>query len=56
MTATVDLVALDDKALRAPALELRDVRAAYGRIEVVHGVSLVVPTGSPRARRHGRSR
>ena len=26
-----------------PAVELRDVRAAYGRIEVVHGVSLVVP-------------
>jgi branched-chain amino acid transport system ATP-binding protein len=28
-----------------PALELRDVRAAYGRIEVLHGVSLVVPPG-----------
>ncbi len=26
-----------------PALELRDIRAAYGRIEVVHGVSLSVP-------------
>jgi branched-chain amino acid transport system ATP-binding protein len=26
-----------------PALELLDVRAGYGRIEVVHGVSLVVP-------------
>ena len=30
----------------APALELRDVRAAYGRIEVVHGVSLIVPPGT----------
>jgi branched-chain amino acid transport system ATP-binding protein len=30
----------------APALELRDVTAAYGRIEVLHGVSLVVPTGA----------
>jgi branched-chain amino acid transport system ATP-binding protein len=30
----------------APALEMRDVRAAYGRIEVLHGVSLVVPPGS----------
>jgi branched-chain amino acid transport system ATP-binding protein len=30
----------------APALELRDVRAGYGRIEVVHGVSLVVPAGT----------
>ena len=29
-----------------PALELRGVRAAYGRIEVLHGVDLVVPTGS----------
>ena len=28
-----------------PALELRDVRAGYGRIEVLHGVSLTVPTG-----------
>jgi branched-chain amino acid transport system ATP-binding protein len=29
----------------APALELIDVRAAYGRIEVLHGVSLVIPAG-----------
>lgn len=29
-----------------PALELIDVCAAYGRIEVVHGVSLVVPPQS----------
>ncbi len=29
-----------------PALELRDVRAAYGRIEVLHGVSITVPSGS----------
>jgi branched-chain amino acid transport system ATP-binding protein len=29
----------------APALELREVRAAYGRIEVLHGVSLTVPAG-----------
>jgi len=29
----------------APALELIDVRAAYGRIEVLHGVSLVIPPG-----------
>jgi branched-chain amino acid transport system ATP-binding protein len=31
---------------RAPALELRDIRAGYGTIEVLHGVSLTVPTGS----------
>jgi branched-chain amino acid transport system ATP-binding protein len=29
-----------------PVLELRDVRAAYGRIEVLHGVDLVVPEAS----------
>jgi len=30
----------------APALELIDVHAAYGRIEVLRGVNLVVPPGS----------
>ena len=30
----------------APALELIDVRAAYGRIEVLRGVTLIVPRGS----------
>ncbi len=28
-----------------PALELKNVHAGYGRIEVLHGVSLVVPNG-----------
>ncbi|MBA3655487.1 MAG: ABC transporter ATP-binding protein [Actinobacteria bacterium] len=28
-----------------PAIELRDVRAGYGRIEVLHGVTLSVPQG-----------
>ena len=46
MTATLDAPVDATPELRAPALELRDVRAAYGRIEVLHGVSLVVPTGS----------
>jgi branched-chain amino acid transport system ATP-binding protein len=32
--------------MTAPALELRDIRAAYGRIEVVHGVNLIVPRSS----------
>ncbi|HVC69054.1 MAG TPA: ATP-binding cassette domain-containing protein [Acidimicrobiales bacterium] len=37
----------DDAAARSgPMLELVDVRAAYGRIEVVHGVSLTVPRGA----------
>lgn len=30
----------------APLLELVDVHAAYGRIEVLHGVDLTLPTGS----------
>ena len=30
----------------APALELIDVHAAYGRIEVLRGVNLIVPRGS----------
>jgi branched-chain amino acid transport system ATP-binding protein len=30
----------------APALELRQVRAGYGRIEVLHGVDLAVPAGA----------
>ncbi|MDT7570243.1 MAG: branched-chain amino acid transport system ATP-binding protein [Actinomycetota bacterium] len=29
-----------------PAIELKDVFAGYGRIEVLHGVSLAVPVGS----------
>ncbi|HXH56070.1 ABC transporter ATP-binding protein [Iamia sp.] len=29
-----------------PVLELRGVRAAYGKIEVLHGVDLVVPRGT----------
>jgi branched-chain amino acid transport system ATP-binding protein len=33
-------------ATATPALELRDVVAGYGRIEVLHGVSLAVPVGS----------
>ena len=29
-----------------PALEIMDLRAGYGRVEVLHGVDLVVPRGS----------
>ena len=32
--------------MTAAALELLDVRASYGRIEVLHGVTLTVPSGS----------
>lgn len=30
----------------SPIFELRDIRAGYGPIEVVHGITLVVPAGS----------
>jgi branched-chain amino acid transport system ATP-binding protein len=32
--------------MAVPALELVDVHAGYGRIEVLHGVSFAVPTGT----------
>jgi len=32
--------------MSAPAIELRDITAGYGRIEVLHGVSLRVPAGT----------
>src|SRR5436309_9686395 len=34
------------EATTAPALQLLDVYAAYGRIEVLHGVTLTVPRGT----------
>ena len=34
-----------EPAEHPPVLELRGVRAAYGRIEVLHGIDLVVPRG-----------
>ncbi|MFL6242611.1 MAG: ATP-binding cassette domain-containing protein [Acidimicrobiia bacterium] len=36
----------NSSATAPPALELRDVHAGYGTIDVLHGVSLTVPTGS----------
>jgi branched-chain amino acid transport system ATP-binding protein len=45
MTATASPGTMPPKRV-APALELRDVRAAYGRIEVLHGVSFIVPPGT----------
>lgn len=33
-------------ALELPALELIEVHAGYGRLEVLHGIDLVVPRGS----------
>lgn len=40
----MDRSTIDDDV--APALELRGMHAAYGRIEVLRGVDLVVPVGS----------
>jgi branched-chain amino acid transport system ATP-binding protein len=34
------------EASPAPALELRGVHAGYGRVEVLHGIDLVLPRGS----------
>lgn len=31
--------------MSAPLVELRDIRAAYGGIEVLHGVDLEIPAG-----------
>jgi ABC-type branched-subunit amino acid transport system ATPase component len=36
----------EDSEGRPAALELRDIRAGYGAIEILHGVSLTVPAGS----------
>ena len=32
--------------MKTPVLELKDVRAAYGRIQVLHGVDIIVPERS----------
>ena len=37
---------MPDVALPPPVLELRGLRAGYGRIEVLHGVDLAVPRGT----------
>ena len=46
LTAEPDQTAeIDVRAARTSPLELLDARAGYGRIEVLHGVSIAVPTG-----------
>jgi branched-chain amino acid transport system ATP-binding protein len=42
------MIAVEDVASSqiAPALELRDVRAAYDRVEVLHGVNLKIPAST----------
>ncbi|HET6874362.1 MAG TPA: ABC transporter ATP-binding protein [Acidimicrobiales bacterium] len=42
--SAVEPLPLDGGA--APALELFDLRAGYGKVEVLHGIDLVVPRGS----------
>ncbi|CAN5749920.1 ABC transporter ATP-binding protein [soil metagenome] len=46
MAALEDRVAGTATPVAEPALEVRGVKAAYGKIEVLHGVDLVVPPGS----------
>jgi branched-chain amino acid transport system ATP-binding protein len=46
MTASTPAPATTEDAPTPPMLELVGVRAGYGRIEVLHGVDLVVPRGS----------
>jgi branched-chain amino acid transport system ATP-binding protein len=46
MTAVEPPAAVAARGLGEPVLELRGVRAAYGRIEVLHGVDLVVPANA----------
>jgi branched-chain amino acid transport system ATP-binding protein len=48
MTEVTEAPAGDSRAARRlpPGIEVRGVRAAYGRIEVLHGVELVVPPAS----------
>jgi branched-chain amino acid transport system ATP-binding protein len=43
VTSPVDLPAPRATTEETPALELRGVRAGYGRVEVLHGIDLVVP-------------
>jgi branched-chain amino acid transport system ATP-binding protein len=45
MTATASHPRDGAEVARPPLLELRNVTAAYGRIQVLHGVDLVVPHG-----------
>ncbi|HEX5266272.1 MAG TPA: ATP-binding cassette domain-containing protein, partial [Acidimicrobiales bacterium] len=37
---------LAERLAAIPALEIMELRAGYGRVEVLHGVDLVVPRGS----------
>jgi branched-chain amino acid transport system ATP-binding protein len=45
MTGLLTPVLTEGDAALAPILELRELRAAYGAIEVLHGIDLVVPAG-----------
>jgi branched-chain amino acid transport system ATP-binding protein len=43
---TADGAESEASSREVPVLEFREVRAAYGRIEVLHGVDLSIPPGS----------
>ena len=44
--AEAPVESLAERLAAIPALEIMDLRAGYGRVEVLHGVDLVVPRGS----------
>ena len=46
MTATDTPMKGNESVAKPPLLELRDIHAAYGRIEVLRGVDLVVPANT----------
>jgi branched-chain amino acid transport system ATP-binding protein len=46
MTAEIGGDTVGDRHQLPPSIVVDDVRAAYGRIEVLHGVNMVVPPGS----------
>ena len=45
MTDVLEPITTAGGALAPPILELRGIRAAYGAIEVLHGIDVVVPAG-----------
>jgi branched-chain amino acid transport system ATP-binding protein len=45
VTGVLTPITLESATIVSPILELRELRAAYGAIEVLHGIDLVVPAG-----------
>jgi branched-chain amino acid transport system ATP-binding protein len=45
MTGLLTPVSAEGDTTLSPILELRELRAAYGAIEVLHGIDMIVPSG-----------